>query len=288
MHNSHFINFITACVVTSAAFLAHGKDIDINNDTTYSSNPNSNLNVTNNATLTLAFQNSTSLSKKLEVNQGATIHFKNASTNKGITYSFDSGEVGFFGNTIVGDSGDEYSTTVKFPGANASFQMQDLTIYGGSKLITGTSETQISGHLRSLKNAASLSPQEAHISFNLDTSNLQSLTIESTINLSNLTLFLKTAPLALNIAPEYISDDGSYTLFTNVKYLFIDKTRSTATTYDASAFFTSAHITDDSQLVYTSDGSIILTGLVDVIPEPSTASLSLLALLGLALRRRRA
>ncbi len=285
MHNSHFINFITAYVVTSAAFLAHGKDI--NNDTTYSYNPDIKLIVTNNATLTLAFQNSTSLENNLEVNKGATIHFKNASTNEGITYSFDDGEVCFFGNTIVGDSGDEYSTTVKFPGANASFQMQDLTIYGGSKLITGTNKTQISGHLRSLKNAASLSPQEAHISFNLDTSNLQSLTIESTINLSNLTLFLTTAPLALNIAPEYISDDGSYTLFTNVNSLFIDKTGNTATTYDASAFFTSAHITDDSQLVYTSDGSIILTGLVDVIPEPSTASLSLLTLLGFAMRRRR-
>lgn len=165
--------------------------------------------------------------------------------------------------------------------------MQDLTIYGGSKLITGTSETQISGHLRSLKNAASLSPQEAHISFNLDTSNLQSLTIESTINLSNLTLFLTTAPLALNIAPEYISDDGSYTLFTNVKSLFIDNKGNTATTYDASAFFTSAHITDDSQLVYTSDGSLILTGLSEIIPEPTTSVLTILGLISIIGRKRR-
>lgn len=285
MHNSLFINFITASVVTSAAFLAHGKDI--NNDTTYSSNPNIKLNVKNNATLTLAFQSNSTLSKDVEVSQGSTIHFKNDSTDSSITYSFGSTvPVYIFGNAIVGDDSNEYSTTVNFSGANASFDMQDLTIYGGSKLITGTN-TAISGHLRSLKNATSLTPQEAHISFDLNTAGLDSLTIESTINLNNFTLSMASSPLSLGIAPEFISADGSYTLFTNIKSLYVDNKQSSPTTYDATAFFTSDYFTADSQLVYTSDGSLILTGLSTIVPEPTTSSLTLLSILALSMRRRR-
>lgn len=285
MHNSLFSKLITSTVVITSAFLAQGKDITVN--TEYTSAPTAKLNVKNSATLTLSLQNNATLSKDLEVNQGSTVHFKNSSSDNNIIYSFGSTvPVYIFGNAIVGDANDIYATTVNFSGANASFDMQDLTVYGGSKIVTGTN-TAISGSLKSLKSAASLEPQETHILFDLNTAPLDSLTIESAINLNNFTLSMTTGALSLNIAPEFISADGAYTLFTNVKALYVNNQQNTPTTYDATAFFTSDYITADTKLVYTADGSLILTGLSDIVPEPATSSLVLLSLLALTTRRRR-
>lgn len=61
---------------------------------------------------------------------------------------------------------------------------------------------------------------------------------------------------------------------------------STVYTLNAADYFTGEAINENTKLVYDS-GTIYLTGANNVVPEPATATLSLLALAALAVRRRR-
>ena len=96
--------------------------------------------------------------------------------------------------------------------------------------------------------------------------------------------------LVFTLGTEY-SEDGIVQLFTNVdilKLLMDGKEVDTATTLLASDFFAGAGINDSTTLHYDSANKVVyLKGVSNAIPEPSTATLSLLALAALAARRKR-
>lgn len=97
--------------------------------------------------------------------------------------------------------------------------------------------------------------------------------------------------LVLTLGAQY-EKDAQILLFSNVdKAIFgLDnitmKPFMDSVTLQASDYFTGEWINDETTLVYD-DGNIYVSGVNVVIPEPTTATLSLLALAGLAARRRR-
>lgn len=97
--------------------------------------------------------------------------------------------------------------------------------------------------------------------------------------------------LVLTLGAQY-EKDAQILLFSNVdKAIFgLDnitmKPFMDSVTLQASDYFTGEWINDETTLVYDG-GNIYVSGVNVVIPEPTTATLSLLALAGLAARRRR-
>ena len=96
--------------------------------------------------------------------------------------------------------------------------------------------------------------------------------------------------LVFTLGTEY-GEDGLVQLFSNVdivKFLMDGKEVDTSTTLLASDFFTGASINDSTTLHYDSANKVVyLQGVSNAVPEPTTATLSLLALAALAMRRRR-
>ena len=97
--------------------------------------------------------------------------------------------------------------------------------------------------------------------------------------------------LVLTLHAEY-EKDSQVILFTDVKTVkfVLDNITATKTgqtiTLNAADYFTGDWINEKTNLVYDS-GTVYVTGVNRVVPEPSTATLSLLALVALAARRRR-
>ena len=83
-----------------------------------------------------------------------------------------------------------------------------------------------------------------------------------------------------------LMEECSVALFSNIGSLIIgDETLSDGATFLAQQYFTGSMIGENTTLVYDREsGTMTVTGLV---PEPTTATLSLLALAALAARRRR-
>ncbi len=96
--------------------------------------------------------------------------------------------------------------------------------------------------------------------------------------------------LVFTLGTEY-NEDTPVQLFSNVdivKFLMDGKEVAASTTLLASDFFTGAGINDSTTLHYDSANKVVyLQGVSNTIPEPTTATLSLLALAALAMRRRR-
>lgn len=97
--------------------------------------------------------------------------------------------------------------------------------------------------------------------------------------------------LVLTLHAEY-EKDSQVILFTDVNTVkfVLDNITATKTgqaiTLNAADYFTGDWINENTSLVYDA-GKVYLTGVNRVVPEPSTATLSLLALAALAARRRR-
>lgn len=97
--------------------------------------------------------------------------------------------------------------------------------------------------------------------------------------------------LILTLGAEY-NKDSQVLLFSDVNTVkfVLDNITATKTgqaiTMNAADYFTGDWINEDTSLIYDA-GNIYLTGVNRVIPEPTTATLSLLALAALAARRRR-
>lgn len=115
--------------------------------------------------------------------------------------------------------------------------------------------------------------------------------METAVSLDNNKLSLKGTPLALTLNPESFGisatpGEGFYVdLFTHVNSLTLgDNTAYTKGEWNAAYYFTSEYIDTSTRLVLE-DGTVSLVGLT--VPEPATATLSLLALASLAARRRR-
>lgn len=131
---------------------------------------------------------------------------------------------------------------------------------------------------------------------NLNLGSATSLTMATQVDMTehSLTLSENAIPLhltldGLNIAKGTVFD---LTLFTNVSSLVFGDMVYTAVgitepmQWAAADYFVSDYLTSESYLVYDNTGMISLTGL-SMVPEPSSATLSILALASLAARRRR-
>ena len=140
---------------------------------------------------------------------------------------------------------------------------------------------QIAGVVRgnlSLAGGATLIADGAHLSMDGGILNF----LATTENKTN---------LVLTLGAEYGSD-SQIILFSDVdtaKFLQDNITatsKSSIVTLKAADYFTGDWVNDKTTLVYDS-GNIYVSGVNIVVPEPTTATLSLLALVGLAARRRR-
>lgn len=129
----------------------------------------------------------------------------------------------------------------------------------------------------------------ATINAALDLSSATSLTFETGVDLGNQALTLWSGSrkdLTLSRSMRVLQDDGTYdvTLFKNVGSV----EELSSNSVDAAALFTSDNLTSSSKLVYDStDKTIVLTNVTFDTPEPTTATLALLGLMGLCARRRR-
>ena len=96
--------------------------------------------------------------------------------------------------------------------------------------------------------------------------------------------------LVFTLGAEY-SEVDQVVLFSNVdivKFLMDGEEVASSTTLLASDFFTGECINENTTLTYDSTSkAVYLQGVSKVVPEPTTATLSLLALAALAMRRRR-
>ena len=301
MHK-HLLQILLPCAIISSAFTVQAATITT--DSEYSTVPTENLHAANGAKLTFGFDSDAIFAFQITGESGTTIQFRNNSTSAAISHKFsktvanDSIEQ-IWGSLIIGGAEDTHATILNFKEADRSFTLEeDLTIYGNSELYTNAGRTTysyINGHLSCLRTAATLTPQEAAstpiLSVSISLRDLSNLTLEQSINLNahNLQLVKDNFPRTRTLTPDLVTttnDNKSCTLFTNVYQ--VDGLKQ-GIEYNAADYFSSSYIDENTKLVWNKEGSLVLTGLVtDVIPEPSTASLSLLALFALAMRRRRA
>lgn len=187
-------------------------------------------------------------------------------------------------------------------------QLAGLTISEGSVLetskikVTGAFRTRASEDMAQVASAAVLllgdavgttatSDPVATLNADLDLSGASELTMESTVDMSGKTLTLGrgTTQKLLNLLQGVNgtqNSNGTYdvTLFKNVGSV----EGLSSASVDADTLFTSNNLTSSSTLVYDSDAkTIVLTNVTFDAPEPTTATLALLGLMGLCARRRR-
>ncbi|MDO4528719.1 MAG: hypothetical protein Q4C03_08070 [bacterium] len=181
---------------------------------------------------------------------------------------------------------------------SSSIDVNNLTLVAGSTLQVDGG-ISVSGDVRveatsiaALRTVASVSAEEvssfdgtAVVNGNLDLTNATSLTMAAAIDMGGNTLTLNDEAITLSLDIDGIGENvRDLTLMTQVGNI-TNIVEDPAWQTQANAFFTADYITEDTMLVY--DGSTLMLKGLHTIPEPTTATLSLLALAALAARRRR-
>lgn len=250
----------------------------------------------------------TVLTGQISGESGSIIQFRNGSTTQSVTYTatensnYQNNTVNSIkGTLIIGDAQDTQTTVVDFTKVILGYlTVSNLTLYSNSSLDTNSS-TVVTGTFSSLKTlqdantfnlrAAANTTATPIIHDSLDLSGAQALVMETAVSLDNNKLSLKRTPLALTLDPESFGISATpgevfyVDLFTHVNSLTLgDNTAYTKGEWNAADYFTSEYIDASTRLVLA-DGTVSLVGLT--VPEPATATLSLLALAALAARRRR-
>lgn len=174
----------------------------------------------------------------------------------------------------------------------AALQLSDITMHSGSELRANVAEEfgatiKINGHFTAgspIMQPATLSMRssiipEANIFANLDLTAAESITIENQVNLNGYELKLSSAtPITLNFTP----GGTSIPFFTNIGQLYIDDIPiGVGSSLSGLLTITNMEAFSGYSLSF-SNGALNL-----IVPEPATATLSLLALTALTLRRRR-
>ena len=175
-------------------------------------------------------------------------------------------------------------------------------------LLTGTSTAQVEMHTSELVYTGTLNVNVAANSYSAGTLELQNgLTLEggatyqasgSSIDLGGSSLTFATGgsaggdsfvKLMLALDCSYNKGTTQIVLFSGVSELNIGSqvftTGNKAHTFAAADYVEGSYVTSTTALVYDSESGIVY--IIDTVPEPTTATLSLLALTGLAMRRRR-
>ena len=175
-------------------------------------------------------------------------------------------------------------------------------------LLTGTSTAQVEMHTSELVYTGTLNVNVAANSYSAGTLELQNgLTLEggatyqasgSSIDLGGSSLTFATGgsaggdsfvKLMLALDCSYNKGTTQIVLFSGVSELNIGSqvftTGNKAHTFAAADYVEGSYVTSTTALVYDSESGLVY--IIDTVPEPTTATLSLLALAGLAMRRRR-
>lgn len=185
--------------------------------------------------------------------------------------------------------------------AETALNIQNLSITAGATLqspatihVTGDAAFVAGTDIAALYRATSVSHTDlnlqgtATVDTDLNLAMADSLTMGAVVDMMSNELTLGTTPITLNLMLNDAAPDTTFdlVLFTNVSQLNLSEAALGFGSWDANRFFTSDYITEDTTLVYANDYTISLHNL-RVIPEPATATLSMLALAALAMRRRR-
>lgn len=160
------------------------------------------------------------------------------------------------------------------------FKADNLILNTGNEI---TSDVAISG-LTTL----TVKGADATLDAALNLSTATTLTLDAALALGDNDLTLGSMTLAgtlFTTMDTTLETSETLTLFTGVNSLTLGTT-SYAGAVDASTVFTNLAAGNYS-LVYADSVVALKKGVTDVVPEPTTATLSLLALCGLAMRRRR-
>lgn len=185
--------------------------------------------------------------------------------------------------------------------AETALNIQNLSITAGATLqspatihVTGDAAFIAGSDIAALYRATSVSHTDlnlqgtATVDADLNLAMADSLTMGAVVDMMDNELTLSTTPITLNLMLNDAAPDTTFdlVLFTNVSQLNLGEAALDFGSRDANLFFTSDYITEDTTLVYANDYTISLHNL-RVIPEPATATLSMLALAALTMRRRR-
>lgn len=238
----------------------------------------------------------TVLTGQISGETGSTVQFRNGSTSNGVTYSaaesydFRNNTVASIkGTLVVGDAADTCATNVDFSAVYYGYlTVENLVLYENSSLNTASS-TKVMGtysSLRGLQSAATFSVRAAAtapvLNDSLDLTEAHTLVMETATNLNSNKLSLFTSnSLTLQMELSELEDN---VLFTNVSAVTVDGLDTTVTTWDATTFFSGENM-QNYDLVFA-NGNVSLV-YAPMVPEPTTATLSLLALAALTMRRRR-
>lgn len=254
------------------------------------------------------------LNGQISGESGSTIQFRNGSSATGVKYSYTytNGQLAsntvnsIKGTLVIGDRQDTMATHVDFSTAYDGYMNVENLVLNGASSLNTAGTTVVTGTFSSLKTlqdantlnlrAAANTSATPIIHDSLDLSGAKALVMETAVSLDeygyNETLKLsKTNRLALTLDLESFGISVTpgkrfdVALFTHVDSLTLDNPPDdNGDGWAAADYFTSEYIDASTRLVWA-DGTVSLVGLT--VPEPATATLSLLALAALAARRRR-
>ena len=239
----------------------------------------------------------TVLTGQISGKTGSIVQFRNSSSTRDVTYSYNMSDYRLASNTVnaikgtlvVGDASDSRATNVDFFSAYDGYlAVENLVMYENASLNTAgtTVVTGTYSRLRGLQSAATFSVRAAAtapvLKESLDLTKAHTLVMETATNLNSNKLLLFTSnSLTLQMELSELEDN---VLFTNVSAVTVDGLDTTVTTWDATTFFSGENM-QNYDLVFA-NGNVSLV-YAPMVPEPATATLSLLALAALTMRRRR-
>ena len=279
---------------TEAAITGTG-DVAVNNGGKLSSELNFGtraIKVASGGHFAYAMTADTVLTGQISGETGSIVQFRNGSSTHDVTYSYNMSDfrlASIKGTLVVGDAADTCATNLDFSAVhNGYLKVENLVLYENSSLDTASS-TQVMGtysSLRGLQSAATFSVRAAAtapvLNDSLDLTYAHTLVMETATNLNSNKLLLFTSnSLTLQMELSELEDN---VLFTNVSAVTVDGLDTTDTTWDATTFFSGENM-QNYDLVFA-NGNVSLV-YAPMVPEPTTATLSLLALAALTMRRRR-